>query len=232
DQVKRDFPANRVQQLALVTYELLGGVKPASSSGGAVPRLNPVPSLSEPGNAVLRTGATESTRFATASDFLSDLEAAEIQNQPPVLHPVVGGSPASGGVRPAMYPLASQRSMQTSRAAEQEDGQPTTSPVFLRMMLTGIGLFLVCALGAVIGINFFLPKPEAPVAAPETGSVSFTTKPEGATVRWNGQYIGKTPLAYTLPKGKHILELSLPGYQTRSMEVEINKGSLNHLGLV
>jgi len=84
------------------------------------------------------------------------------------------------------------------------------------MMLTGIGFFLVCALGGVIGVNLFLHKPEAPVASLETGSVSVTTKPEGATVKWHGQDIGKIPLAsYTLPKGKHILQLSLPGYQIR-----------------
>ncbi len=33
-------------------------------------------------------------------------------------------------------------------------------------------------------------------------------------------------------KGRYILELSLTGYQTRSLEVEINQGSLNNLGLV
>ena len=233
DPVGLDFPTNRVQQLALVTYELLGGVKPASSPGGAVPRLNPVPNLSEPGNVVLRTGATEPTRFATASDFLSDLEAAEIQNQPPVFHPVVGASPVPGKPRPAMYRPISQRSSQAFPPADQDDSQPRTSPVLLRMMLTGIGFFLVCALGAVIGVNLFLHKPEAPVASLETGSVSVTTKPEGATVKWHGQDIGKTPLAsYTLPKGKHILQLSLPGYQIRSLEVEINKGSLNDLGVI
>jgi serine/threonine protein kinase len=233
DQVGLDFPTNRVQQLGLVTYELLGGVKPTSSPGGTVPRLNPVPNLSEAGNAVLRIGATEPTGFATASDFLSDLEAAEIQNQPPVFHPIVGASPVPGKPRPGMYPPLSQRSSLASLAGDQEDGQLRTSPVLLRMILTGIGLFLVCALGAVIGVNLLLHKPEAPVASPETGSVSVTTKPEGAIVKWNGQNVGKTPLAsYTLPKGKHVLELSLPGYQTRSMEVEINKGSLNDLGLI
>jgi len=99
--------------------------------------------------------------------------------------------------------------------------------------LTGVGLFLVCALGAVIGANFFLRKPETPVTAVGTGSVSVASKPEGATVMWNGKKIGRTPLSsYTLPKGKHVLELSSPGYQTRSMEVEISEGSLNNLGQI
>ena len=94
-------------------------------------------------------------------------------------------------------------------------------------------MFLLCAIGAVIGANFFLHKPEAPEPVSEMGSVTVTSKPEGATVKWNGKEIGKTPLtSYPLPKGKFALELSLAGYQNRSIEVEINQGSLNNLGLV
>ena len=101
------------------------------------------------------------------------------------------------------------------------------------MLLTGIGLFLVCAIGALIGANFFIQKDESPPAVSQMGSVTVTSKPEGATVRWNGKQIGQTPLAsYPLRKGKYMLELSLTGYQTRSLEVEINQGSLNNLGVV
>ena len=82
-----DFPANHIQQLAWAIYELLGGVKPTSSTGLAAPRLNPVPNLSEPGNTILRLGATEPTRFATAGDFLAELDAAEVHNQPLVVPP-------------------------------------------------------------------------------------------------------------------------------------------------
>ena len=233
DQVGLNFPRNHVQQLAWVLYELLGGAKPTPFSGGAVPRLNPVPNLSEPGNAILRVGASEPDRFATATNFLSDLEGAEIHNQPPIVHPIASGSPAAGPLPPSIYPQASQRSAQSSAVPDPDDNQPKTSPALLRMLLTGIGLFLVCALGALIGANFFLRKPEAPVTVVRNGSVSVTSKPEGAAVTWNGKEIGRTPLSfYTLPKGKHILELSSPGYQTRSMEVEISEGSLNNLGLI
>ena len=94
-------------------------------------------------------------------------------------------------------------------------------------------MFLVCAIGAVIGANFFLRKPEAPSPVSQMGSVTVTSKPEGATVKYNGREIGKTPLtSYPLPKGKSMLELSMPGYQSRSVEVEINQGSLNNLGLL
>ena len=94
-------------------------------------------------------------------------------------------------------------------------------------------MFLVCAIGAVIGANFFLHRPEASQPLSQTGSVTVTSKPEGATVRLNGKAIGKTPLtSYALPKGKHVLELSMTGYENRSIDVEIKQGSLNNLGLV
>jgi serine/threonine protein kinase len=233
DQAGLDFPRNHVQQLAWVLYELLGGSKPTPFSVGTTPRLNPVPNLSEPGNSILRVGASEPDRFATATNFLSDLEGAEIHNQSPVVHPIGSASPGAPPLPSSIYPQPSQRSVQTSAVADTEDNQPKTSPALLRMLLTGIGLFLVCALGAVIGANFFLRKPEAAVTAAGSGSVSVTSKPEGATVLWNGKELGRTPLSsYTLPKGKHILELSFPGYQTRSMEVEISEGGLNNLGLI
>jgi len=224
-----DFPASHVQQLVWVIYELLGGVRPTAAAGSAAPRLNPVPNLSEPGNAILRLGATEPARFTTAGDFLAELESAEVHNQPSVTPqmaiPQLAGSDQAALPRsiPATQPIGEPI----------EDSQPKISPFLLRILLTGIGLFLVCAIGAVIGTNFFIHKTESPPAVSQMGSVTVTSKPQGATVRWNGQEIGKTPLvSHNLPKGKYILELSLAGYQTRPVEVEISQGSLNNLGLV
>ena len=196
DQAGLDFPRNHVQQLAWVLYELLGGAKPTPFSGGAAPRLNPVSNLSEPGNAILRVGASEPDRFATATNFLSDLEEAEIHNQSPMVHPLASGSPVAGPLPPSISPQPSQRSAQTSAVPDAEDNQPKTSPALLRMLLTGVGLFLICALGAVIGANFFLRKAEAPVTAVGNGSVSVTSKPVGASVIWNGREIGRTPLSF------------------------------------
>ena len=219
-----DSSSTHVQQLACLIHELLGGLRTGSSTSSLSPRLNPVANLSEAGNVILRHGATESARFTMASDFLAQLEAAERHN-------------LSTAVIPS--PTAREAGVsQTLRSSEPvpepaEDSQPKTSPFLLRILLTVVGLFLVCAIGAVIGANFFLRKPEAGQPASQTGSVTMTSKPEGATVSWNGKEIGKTPLAsYPLPKGKLTLELSLPGYQNRSVDVEINQGSLNNLGLI
>jgi hypothetical protein len=220
-----DFSATHVQQLACLIHELLGGNRSGSLSSTFAPRLNPVASLSETGNTILRLGATEPARFTMASDFLAALEAAEVAKQQPAVVPIPtsGELPVLPVTPPSPPPLPEP----------VEDSQPKTSPVLLRILLGLVGMFLVCAIGAVIGANFFLRKPEAPPPVSQMGSVTVTSKPEGATVKYNGREIGKTPLtSYPLPKGKSMLELSMPGYQSRSVEVEINQGSLNNLGLL
>jgi serine/threonine protein kinase len=226
DSGRLDFSATHVQQLACVIHELLGGVRSGSPTSTITPRLNPVTNLSETGNMILRLGATEPTRFTMAGDFLADLEAAELQKQSPAVVP-----PAMIGKE---LPTAPQTPRTPTPLPEPaEDSQPKTSPVLLRFLLAAVGMFLLCAIGAVIGANFFLHKPEASPLVSQMGSVTVTSKPDGAAVRWNGKEIGKTPLtSYQLPKGKYVLELSFPGYQKRSMEVEINEGSLNNLGLI
>jgi serine/threonine protein kinase len=226
DSGRMDFSATPVQQIACVIHELLGGVRSISPTSTITPRLNPVTNLSEAGNMILRLGATEPARFTMAGDFLAALEAAELQKQSPaVVAPLMIGKESP--TLPQMPPTP------PALPEPAEDSQPKTSPVLLRFLLTAVGLFLVCAIGAVIGANFFLHKPETSPLVSQMGSVTVDSKPDGATVSWNGKEIGKTPLtSYQLPKGKYVLELSIPGYQKRSLEVEINQGSLNNLGLI
>jgi hypothetical protein len=172
----------------------------------------------------LRLGATEPARFTMAGDFLAELEAAEVHHQPAVIPPLTARA----------LPGLSQTPRTPLPVPEpSEDSQPKTSPVLLRILLTVVGMFLVCAIGAVLGANFFFHRPESAQPLLQTGSVTVTSKPDGATVKFNGKAIGKTPLtSYALPKGKHVLELSMTGYENRSIDVEIKQGSLNNLGLV
>ena len=222
-----DAEATRVQQLAGIVHELLGGLRAGSAAGSNTPRLNPVANLSEAGNAILRAGATEPNRFTSAADFLADLEAAEAGHLPFVIPPPLPQKeqPAFARTPPVPVPPSSPE--------PPEDSQPKTSPILLRMLLAAVGFFLLCAIGAVIGTNFFLHKPLPPQPVSTIGNVTLTSKPDGASVTWNGKEIGKTPLAaYPLPAGNYTLELSLPGYQTRSIDLEIIQGSLNDLGLI
>ena len=218
--------ATHVQQLACVVHELLGGVRTPSAAGSIAQRLNPVANLSEAGNATLRVGAAEPNRFASAADFLAELEAAELARSPLAVQPAL---PVPERARLIASPPAAAGSASDT----SEDGQPKSSPVYLRILLAGVGLFLICALAAVIGTNLFLHTPQAPRTVVLTGSMTVTSKPDGAAVLWNGKEIGRTPLnSYALPAGKYTLQLALPGYQTRSVDVEITKGSLNNLGLI
>jgi serine/threonine protein kinase len=221
-----DSGATRVQQLAGIIHELLGGVRAGSAAGLHAPRLNPVANLSEAGNAVLRAGATEPSRFDSAADFLTKLEAAEVGNLPFVVAPPLRPEEHAAFVRTPPDPRPSP----TLEAPE--DSQPKTSPILLRMLLAAVGFFLLCAIGAVIGTNFFLHKPPPPPVS-TTGSVMVTSKPDGASVTWNGKEIGKTPLdPYPFPAGKYTIELNLPGYQIRTVDLEVTQGSLNNLGVI
>src|SRR5262245_1790974 len=104
--------------------------------------------------------------------------------------------------------------------------QPRILSALLWIGSAVVVLFVMCAVGAAFVVNVILCRPKL-------GTVSITSKPEGATVKWNSQPIGKTPLvAYPLPKGKQILELDRPGYQLRLIEVQIAEGRLNDPGLV
>jgi serine/threonine protein kinase len=220
-----DAGATHVQQLAGIVHELLGGVRTGAGPSG--PRLNPVASLSERGNAILRAGATKPNRFTFAADFLAELEAAQAANQALAVLPAMPlkEQPALVHTPPAPGPSAV--------AETPEDNHPKTSPVLLRILLAAVGLFLVCAVGAVIGTNLFLHKPAPQQPFSTIGTLALTSKPDGASVNWNGKEIGKTPLdSYPLPAGKYTLELSLPGYATRSVDLEITQGSLNNLGLI
>lgn len=227
DSDRFDSGATHVQQLASIIHELLGGVRSGSGSGSHSPRLNPVANLSESGNAVLRAGATEPNRFRSAADFLAELEAAEFANPP-----LTGPPPVPPEQYPAFAPTP-PAPLPSKGPEVWEDSQPKTSPILLRILLAAVGLFLLCAVGLVVGTIIFVHKPLPPPPVVRTGSVTLTSNPEGATVKFDGTEIGKTPLAsHSLPVGKYTLQLSLPGYQSRSVDLEITQGSLNNLGLI
>jgi serine/threonine protein kinase len=254
-----DSVKNPVGPLAQLIYELLGGVSHyADPSTGTAARFAPVPALSEAGNAVLRPGILEPTRFPSAVEFLTELEQGELTTQSP-LPPAVGtglnrapevSSPATtgGGIvfqSPAQpgegasdtyAPVAPTEVPRESAVPEldEDEYRAVTSPWLLRIITIAIVLFGLAALGTVVGVSFFLNR-QAPVPKEVTheGFVTLDTRPSGASVRWKGQPIGTTPLAsYRLPVGKQTLELQFPGYGNKSVDVLITEGAINNLGLV
>jgi hypothetical protein len=233
-----DFPAHPVQQLAWAIYELLGGVKTISSSGSTAPRLNPVPNLSETGNAILRLGGTEPNRFATAGDFLVELEAAEVQN-PPLVNPPMAIPQVVGGEQTAV-----PRSIPETQPIGEpiEDSQPKTSPVFLRILLTAIGLFLICAIAAVIGVNFFAHKTESPPAGSQISSLTVPPVQNGGRISVKSEPAplvfeivssehkttsGSTPMtADNLPAEKYTVRIKRPGWPDFVQEIDLRADSV------
>ncbi len=218
---------NPVQPLAQLIYELLGGVSHFGESAATAPvRFVPVPALSETGNAVLRPGVVEPTRFSSAVEFLTKLERAESTALPPL-----PAAAAFAKTDPA--PTEVPPDPDLSETVE-EGPRAVASPWLLRVLTVAIVLFGLAALGTVVSVSFFwnrqVPVPRQIV---KEGSVTLDTKPSGASVLWNGQTIGTTPLAgFRLPVGKQTLELQSPGYANKVVDVTISDGTINNLGLV
>jgi serine/threonine protein kinase len=223
DPIELELP--HTQQLALLIYELLGGVRPVTSTGLPASRLNPLPALNAAANATLRLGATEPAAFQTATEFLSALETATTEQRD--LVGAVSPSAANPGVH---VPGAEYQSAAKTPTA---DSLPRTSPWLLKILIAAIAFFVAVAFAAVLVTNLVLRRSDSFSPASQQGTIAISSRPEGAIVKWNGQEIGKTPLAsYSLPKGKQILELNYPGYQPRPVEVSVTEGSLTNLGIV
>ncbi|HEY0789667.1 MAG TPA: PEGA domain-containing protein [Chthoniobacterales bacterium] len=228
-----------VQQLARLTYELLGGVhSPSSGTAGGL-RFTPLSALAELGNNVLRQGLTDSGKFASALDFLSDLADAQRGAKLPArIAPVKPGPVATAAgaaaapVGPARFPPGDTAAVPVNLDDTATPSSPATGRL-LQFVIGAIALLLAAAIGALVVTNWKQPKPAEPAMVAHEGKVTLDTKPEGAIVRLNGAEIGRTPLtAAVIPSGKQTLQLSLPGYQPRPLEVQVNDGVLNNVGVV
>jgi serine/threonine protein kinase len=184
---------NPVGPLAQLIYELLGGVSHyADPATGAPARFAPVPALSEAGNAVLRPGILEPTRFPSAVEFLTELEQAELATQSPLPSVVgtgfnraheaaspdiPGSSDTAGGGLVSRGPAQPGEGASDTCAAvaptevprepgapgvEEDEPRAVTSPWLLRIITIAIVLFGLAALGTVVGVSFFLNR-QAPV---------------------------------------------------------------------
>jgi serine/threonine protein kinase len=220
---------NPVQPLAQLIYELLGGVSHyGESAANALVRFAPVPALSEAGNAVLRPGIVEPTRFPSAVEFLTQLERAELTTSASAQFPPGTGF-ASAEQAPTEVPVGP-----VLHEPAGDEPHAVASPRLLRFITISVVLFGLAALATVIGVSFLTHR-QTPAAtqAVKEGFVTLDTMPSGASVRWNGQTIGTTPLAsYHLPVGQQTLELQFPGYTSKLVQLAITNEIINNLGVV
>ena len=73
-----------------------------------------------------------------------------------------------------------------------------------------------------------LPPPAPPppaAAAPTVGAVRLETSPPGALVTWNGRALGRTPADLQLDLGSQSLMLSLDGYETEEVMLDVKTGT-------
>jgi eukaryotic-like serine/threonine-protein kinase len=80
---------------------------------------------------------------------------------------------------------------------------------------------------AAFGVVRWLKKPEplpAP-AAPPPVVMSIETKPAGAMLRVDGREQGNSPIPLRLIPGSHQIEITFPGYQPKSIKLEVTSAS-------
>lgn len=73
--------------------------------------------------------------------------------------------------------------------------------------------------------NNLVPAPTpTPTPTPQTGTISITSNPSGATVRVNSVEKGYTPIAFSMPPGNYIVSTSLAGYKTDNYGLTVTSG--------
>ena len=55
--------------------------------------------------------------------------------------------------------------------------------------------------------------------------INFSSTPPGAEIMLDGSYVGNTPSSITAANGKHVVELSMPGFGTWKRELQVTAGS-------
>jgi PEGA domain-containing protein len=134
-----------VRQLALLTYELLGGTKLVTSADSSL-GLGPVPGLSEQANATLASGFADPDRFRTTSKFLAAMEKAV----------------ADSGERPTTLTVA-KPAQTTDRELVKRSGSAVTKGRSARistamLRVGGAALFVAMAIGAGVIADLMLHK--------------------------------------------------------------------------
>ncbi|HEY4813757.1 MAG TPA: protein kinase, partial [Chthoniobacterales bacterium] len=251
------FSDHPIRQLAALLYELLGGAPNPSGSGAGVSRFAPLPKLTENGNTVLRRALLDPDYFPSAVDFFAELErfnrrdfqSGAIKYVVDVPQPELVATPTlSSQEEPLLQPdfapslklreATSGKNSAPPRVAPPSEtiqaDQPSRPPKRLR----GPIALLLWSLAAA-GLGFFGFKvferfsPGLAGQGPSTGTFSISSSPPGATVRWQGREIGKTPLTnYTLAQGDQTIELVMPNYLTRPIEFTVKDGATADLGLI
>ena len=101
--------------------------------------------------------------------------------------------------------------------------------VFSTLATAGLG-FIAVALTFLLS-GHHQEATELKSEAAQSGVVSLRSEPSGATVHLDGSDLGHTPIIRrSLPPGNHELAVSLPSFQERDLQIEVNAGEGQDLG--
>lgn len=114
-----------------------------------------------------------------------------------------------------------------------------TTPVFVSSLPTNRVYRIVYTANGWQDAGFDLQIPDRrPIVRTEkmkldSGSVAFSTEPEGAEVSVNGTPRGKSPLTVPgIPKGVATVRFSMPGYKTEEREMSVAAGEETSVSIV
>jgi hypothetical protein len=207
-----------VQQAALLLYELLGGEEP--QEGEINHWFKPSPGVSDAANSILYGSLQGWPLFDSSESFFQALESANTATSENVLDPADEPMP---GLELASYSAPSARSnFRRSRLNRR-------TMVFSALATAGLGFIAVALTFLLAGHHQEATEPKSETAL--GGVVSLRSEPSGATVHLDGSELGHTPLIRrSLPPGNHELAVSLPNFQERDLQIEVNAGEGQDLG--
>jgi hypothetical protein len=209
-----------VQQAALLVYELLGGDEP--QEGEIKGWFKPSPGLTDAANSILYGSLQGWPLFDSSESFFQALESANRATGENVLDPADEPGP---GLELASYSAPSARSNFRRRRLNRR------ALAFTTLATAGLGFIAVVLTFVLSGHHREATELKSETA--QTGVVSLRSEPSGATVRLDGSELGHTPIIRrSLPPGNHELAVSLPSFQERDLQIEVNAGEGQDLGNV
>jgi serine/threonine protein kinase/TPR repeat protein len=208
-----------VRSLSLLAYELLGGPRAKLEATG---RYTPVASLSQEGNAVLRSGLAD--EFESVGELVRQLESTARVPQP-------GTQPSDTAGRSTSEP-SRQRSPTQIPAGPPPPRTTYEIPAGTRTERRPRAIAwlfaLACLLVLLIGVSFYLLRPPAqppPIRQMlEIPALSITTDPPGGAILLDGKPPQAPPNTFThVPFGRHSLSAALDGYEPFEQQFEVRR---------
>jgi PEGA domain len=209
-----------VRQLALLTYELLGGTKLVTSPDSSL-GLGTVPGLSEQANATLASGFRDPDRFRTTSKFLATMEKAV----------------ADSGERPTTLAVA-KPAQATDRELVKRSGSAVTKGRSARistamLKVGGAALFVAMAVGAGVIADLMLHKAPSIFQSPQQEadvlpSPEVERVPQHEVVAASTTEPGKAPSKPAAPIVGQIAIKSMPPgslFEVSGANRELNRGN-------